>query len=398
MSDGLKSILRKAAFAAALVVGLVSAAQAATLYISEFPAGTSASGSTVAQILGQPKLADQTVGLSGSSAVSAAFNAKTHAVIMQCDEGCSVSFGGSTITAATTNYLLQQGVPYTFAVAPSTFVAAIANAAGNTGGGGGGGGNVVVTSPVDAFNHVQTVNYDSFGNALTYNGNGQALPANSIPVVGASGTIAGGSTGTAGTAATTVVTVQGIASGTPEVVNLTQVAGASVATGHGTAAGALRVELPTDGTGLVTAAQATAANLNATVVGTGTFAVQAQQTPVTSGGLSWYFVQPAASDNHVVIKAGAGQVYHIAATNNSATINYIRLYNATTGFNGCNSATNIVGQWAVPASTSGAGLVADIAQGIAFATGISICVSSGYATTDTTNATATAMSVNIGYK
>lgn len=34
-------------------------------------------------------------------------------------------------------------------------------------------------------------------------------------------------------------------------VNLVEVAGASVATGHGTAAGALRVELPTDGTGVV---------------------------------------------------------------------------------------------------------------------------------------------------
>ncbi len=34
-------------------------------------------------------------------------------------------------------------------------------------------------------------------------------------------------------------------------VNLSQVAGATTATGHGTAAGALRVELPTDGTGVV---------------------------------------------------------------------------------------------------------------------------------------------------
>lgn len=34
-------------------------------------------------------------------------------------------------------------------------------------------------------------------------------------------------------------------------VNLTQVAGATVAQGHGTAAPALRVELPTDGTGVV---------------------------------------------------------------------------------------------------------------------------------------------------
>ena len=40
-------------------------------------------------------------------------------------------------------------------------------------------------------------------------------------------------------------------SGTQDV-NLIKVAGASVATGHGTASGAIRVELPTDGTGVVT--------------------------------------------------------------------------------------------------------------------------------------------------
>lgn len=39
--------------------------------------------------------------------------------------------------------------------------------------------------------------------------------------------------------------------GGTEDVNIAQVAGATVATGHGTAAGALRVELPTDGTGVV---------------------------------------------------------------------------------------------------------------------------------------------------
>ena len=126
----------------------------------------------------------------------------------------------------------------------------------------------------------------------------------------------------------------------------------------------------------------------------------AQLSPTTSGGLSVYFVQPTASDNHAVIKAGAGQVYKISVTNNSATINYLRLYNATTGFNGCNSATNLVYQMAIPASasSSGAGYSDSWESGIAFATGISICVTSGYATTDTTNATASALSVNIGFK
>ncbi len=142
---------------------------------------------------------------------------------------------------------------------------------------------------------------------------------------------------------------------------------------------------------------------NATVISAlkGIYAVAATSAtivPTTTGGLSVYFVQPTASDNHVVIKAGAGQVYKISVTNNSATINYLRLYNATTGFNGCNSATNLQYQMAIPASTSGAGYSDSWELGMAFATGISICVTSAYATNDTTNATASAMSVNVGYK
>lgn len=124
-----------------------------------------------------------------------------------------------------------------------------------------------------------------------------------------------------------------------------------------------------------------------------------QHIPGTSGGLTVYFVQPTASDNHVNIKNGAGQVYKITITNNSATINYVRLYNAASGFNGCNSATNLVYKALIQGnSTNGGGLADYWGEGIAFSTGISICVTSGYATNDTTNATASAMDVNIGYK
>ncbi len=219
--------------------------------------------------------------------------------------------------------------------------------------------------------------------------------------------------GTAGSAATGVVTVQGIASMTKllvtpdsvalpanQSVNVAQINGVAPLMGNGvTGTGSPRVTIASDNTAFtVNAAQATAASLNATVVGTGTLAVQSQPTPVTSGGLSVYNVQPAASDNHIVIKAGAGQVYKIEAFNNSATVNYVRLYNATTGFNGCNSATNLVWQAIIPASTSGAGLASSWESGMAFATGISICITSGYAQTDTTNATASALVVNVGYK
>ncbi len=225
-------------------------------------------------------------------------------------------------------------------------------------------GGVLTIQGATSMEPVQAEIVDSGGTPLTYNANGQATMANSSPIVIASNQSAlDVGAGTAGTADASVVTVQGVASMTPVQVS-----------------------------------QATAASLNATVVGTGTFAVQSATTPVTSGGLSWYFVQPAASDNHVVIKAGAGQVYNIQAFNNSATVNYLRLYNATTGFNGCNSATNLVGQWQIPANTAVGGFSVTMDNGLAFATGISICVTSGYATTDTTNATATAMSINVGYK
>lgn len=117
----------------------------------------------------------------------------------------------------------------------------------------------------------------------------------------------------------------------------------------------------------------------------------------TAGGPTPFFLQPAASDNHTVVKAGAGQVYYVVVTNNSATVNYLRFYNATTGFNGCNSATNHVSQIAIPASTSVGGISVPFQYGLPFATGISICVTSGYALTDTTNATASAMSLTIGY-
>lgn len=133
----LKSLI-KAALAAALI-GLASPSLAATLYISEFGNGMSQVGSTSPQVYPQSAITDQTVALSGSSAQSSAFNKSTHAVLLTCDEGCSVTFGATASAspvATTSNFLLQQGVPYQFVVVPGTELAVIANAAGNTGGGG----------------------------------------------------------------------------------------------------------------------------------------------------------------------------------------------------------------------------------------------------------------------
>lgn len=162
--------------------------------------------------------------------------------------------------------------------------------------------------------------------------------------------------------------------------DLVGINGVTPLAGNGvTGTGSLRVTIASD----------TTANSNPYLV---------QPVPGTANGLTSFFLQPTASDNHTVVKVGAGVLYHVAVTNNSATINYLRFYNATTGFNGCNSATNLVYQLAIPGQTGGAGFVQNIDLGITFSTGISICVTSGYAQTDTTNATASAMSLLVGYK
>lgn len=132
MAKALHSLMRKAALAALLLLGLAAPSMAATLYISEFPNALSQVGSTSPQVYPQPALTDQTVAISGSSTQSNAFGASTRAVIVECDADCSVVFG-SNPTATTTNYLMGDGIPYQFAVTPGQKIAVIANTSGGNG-------------------------------------------------------------------------------------------------------------------------------------------------------------------------------------------------------------------------------------------------------------------------
>lgn len=226
--------------------------------------------------------------------------------------------------------------------------------------------------------------------------------------------------------------------------NLAQIAGNTASTGNGgTGTGVLRVAQVNDGTGVLATVTnvatigtsvtpgTAAANLGKAedaALGSGDTGVMALAVQIatpadsaadndysplqmkggllfttalgsTVGGNSSYVVEPGASDNHVVIKAGAGTVYGIIATTKHTAAQYLRLYNATTGFNGCNSATNIQFEAIVPAASTGAGFVIPLpAGGIAFATGISICFTGAYGNTDTTSATASVSTVNVVYK
>lgn len=116
-----------------------------------------------------------------------------------------------------------------------------------------------------------------------------------------------------------------------------------------------------------------------------------QGIPVTT-----YFFQPAASNNATNVKSTAGFVYWVLAENNSATVNYLRLYNSG-GSPTCTSATGLITQIQIPASTTVGGININLHYPIPFGNGIAFCLTSGYSTTDNTNATATAMSITIGY-
>ena len=116
----------------------------------------------------------------------------------------------------------------------------------------------------------------------------------------------------------------------------------------------------------------------------------------TSGGASITSTQVANNTTAVVIKASAGTVYGVEAFNNSATIAYIKLYNATSATCGLGTPA-----WRgmIPANASGAGFISPAgAVGDAYATGITMCVTAGYADSDTTAPATSTYIVNVRYK
>jgi hypothetical protein len=122
------------------------------------------------------------------------------------------------------------------------------------------------------------------------------------------------------------------------------------------------------------------------------------QSTAAGGATPYAPFVPAASDNHQTVKNGAGTAYSVVTSNNSATKNYLRLYDSGTGFNGCNSATGVIFAMEIPPTDSGFVVTLGGASGISFTNGLSLCVTSGFGLTDVTNATATAMYVNVAYK
>lgn len=107
----------------------------AVLYITELESlGTPSEGGHL-PVAHMPPVAEQTLGISGSSAASSAFNAATRFVRLETDTNCSIAFGAAptaqsvsttqTGSGASGTARLAAGIPEYFAVTPGMKVAAI---------------------------------------------------------------------------------------------------------------------------------------------------------------------------------------------------------------------------------------------------------------------------------
>lgn len=98
----------------------------ATLYISEYSEAAFAQVARGLPVAAEPPIAEQTVTLSGTSAQSAAFNAKTRIIRVHTDAICSVLVG-SNPTATTAKKRLPADWTEYFAVQPGDKIAGITN-------------------------------------------------------------------------------------------------------------------------------------------------------------------------------------------------------------------------------------------------------------------------------
>lgn len=99
----------------------------AKLYISEYAGQTRDLGGQVVPVGDEPTLVEQTpVAISGSSAVSSAFNSKTRFVRIHTDAICSVKFGTSPTATVNDKRLAADQTEY-FGVQPGQKVAVTPN-------------------------------------------------------------------------------------------------------------------------------------------------------------------------------------------------------------------------------------------------------------------------------
>lgn len=189
-------------------------------------------------------------------------------------------------------------------------------------------------------------------------------------------------------------------------------------TGSGTATGALRVELPTNGTGVIATVGAVTAITNALPAGTNAIGKLAANSGVDIGDVDVTSIsagtnligdvslQPRTTNGCTIfksidldeseeeIKATAGNLYGYFAFNAATTTHYIKFYNATAA-NVTVGTTTPVLTFPIPA---GSAANISFAYPVGFATAITAAATTGIADNDTGAPAANAVTLNAFYK
>lgn len=101
----------------------------AKLYISEFTTGRGQIGTVPQLAPPQPNVTDQSVGIGGASAQSAAFNAKTNFILVAADTACEIAIGANPVAVSGTSFRLPANIaPVGFCVVPGQMLAVIQSA------------------------------------------------------------------------------------------------------------------------------------------------------------------------------------------------------------------------------------------------------------------------------
>ena len=119
----------------------------------------------------------------------------------------------------------------------------------------------------------------------------------------------------------------------PWSMNLTQIAGSAILTGAGTATSTPRVTVAQDTTTIAGSAPGTAGTASANVLTvqgiTSMTPIQTVTAPSSASAVGITSVVSSAAENNHVLKASAGNLYSVSATNLTSTNGYLVLLNAT---------------------------------------------------------------------
>jgi hypothetical protein len=146
---------------------------------------------------------------------------------------------------------------------------------------------------------------------------------------------------------------------------------------------------------IIAVGQSVAASLQTTAtLAAGTNLVgKVNLTPQTTGGATSFTLISAASTNSTLVKASAGVLYMVVATNNSATVSFLKMYNKATA---PTVGTDVpVLTFMIPAN--GGIMVPIPSTGITFATGIGFGLTGLATTADTTAVTLSQIQLNGAY-